>query len=163
MELTGTYDRRARDEVAIPTLAFDSQPRYLVAGGLVFQQLTGAYLQEWGDKWTERAPQRLVELFSFQQEKRADPDQKVVFLSQVLPASINLGYQQYSGLVLEKLNGKEIRNLAELAAVLDETKEGSLVFEFMDDPGKLVLDAMELKQRQEEIGKAYGISEARKL
>jgi len=33
----------------------------------------------------------------------------------------------------------------------------------MDDPGKLVLDAMELKQRQEEIGKAYGISEARKL
>ena len=163
MELTGTYDRRARDEVAIPTLAFDSQPRYLVAGGLVFQQLTGAYLQEWGDKWTERAPQRLVELFSFQQEKRADPDQKVVFLSQVLPASINLGYQQYSGLVLEKLNGKKIRNLAELAAVLDETKEGSLVFEFMDDPGKLVLDATELKQRQEEIGKAYGISEARKL
>ena len=163
MELTGTYDRRARDEVAIPTLAFDSQPRYLVAGGLVFQQLTGAYLQEWGDKWTERAPQRLVELFSFQQEKRADPDQKVVFLSQVLPASINLGYQQYSGLVLEKLNGKEIRNLAELAAVLDETKEGSLVFEFMDDPGKLVLDVTELKQRQEEIGKAYGISEARKL
>ena len=163
MELTGTYDRRARDEVAIPTLAFDSQPRYLVAGGLVFQQLTGAYLQEWGDKWTERAPQRLVELFNFQQEKRADPDQKVVFLSQVLPASINLGYQQYSGLVLEKLNGKEIRNLAELAAVLDETKEGSLVFEFMDDPGKLVLDATELKQRQEEIGKAYGISEARKL
>ena len=163
MELTGTYDRRARDEVAIPTLAFDSQPRYLVAGGLVFQQLTGAYLQEWGDKWTERAPQRLVELFSFQQEKRADPDQKVVFLSQVLPASINLGYQQYSGLVLEKLNGKKIRNLAELAAVLDETKEGSLVFEFMDDPGKLVLDVTELKQRQEEIGKAYGISEARKL
>jgi S1-C subfamily serine protease len=163
MELMGTYDRRARDEVAIPTLSFDTQPRYLVAGGLVFQQLTGAYLQEWGDKWTERAPQRLVELFTFQQEKRADPDKKVVFLSQVLPAAINLGYQQYSGLVLEKLNGKEIHSLAELAAVLDETKEGNLVFEFMDDPGKLVLDASEVKQRQEEIGKAYGISELRKL
>ena len=44
MELTGTYDRRARDEVAIPTLSFDTQPNYVVVGGLVFQQLTGAYL-----------------------------------------------------------------------------------------------------------------------
>ena len=157
------YDRRARDEVAIPTLSFDAQPRYLVSGGLVFQQLTGAYLQEWGDKWTERAPQRLVELFSFQQEKRADPEKKVVFLSQVLPAAINLGYQQYSGLVLERLNGKEIYSLADLAAVLDEAKEGNLVFEFMDDPGKLVLDAVEVRAKQEEIGKAYGISELRKL
>ncbi|NBU68689.1 MAG: hypothetical protein EBS49_03570, partial [Verrucomicrobia bacterium] len=61
IELEGTYDRRARDEVAVPTLAFDSPPRYVVLGGLVFQELTGAYLQEWGDKWSERAPQRLVE------------------------------------------------------------------------------------------------------
>lgn len=163
MELSGTYDRRARDEVAIPTLSFDTQPQYLVAGGLVFQQLTGAYLQEWGEKWTERAPQRLVELFSFQQEKRSDPAKKVVFLSQVLPAAINLGYQQYSGLVLEKVNGREIQNLAELAGVLDETTDGNLVFEFMDDPGKLVLDAAEVKQKQEEIRKAYGIPELRKL
>jgi len=64
---------------------------------------------------------------------------------------------------LEKLNGKEIHSLAELGAVLDETKEGNLVFEFMDDPGRLVLDAAEVKQRQEEIGKAYGISELRRL
>ena len=163
MEITGTYDRRARDEVAIPTLAFDVQPNYLVSGGLVFQQLTGAYLQEWGDKWTERAPQRLVELFSFQQEKRPDPEKKVVFLSQVLPAAINLGYQQYSGLVLEKVNGTEIRNLAQLAEVLDGIKDGNLILEFTDDPGKLVLDAAEVKARQEEIRKAYGISELKKL
>ena len=163
MELTGTYDRRARDEVAIPTLSFDTQPEYLVVGGLVFQQLTGAYLQEWGDKWTERAPPRLVELFSFQQEKRQDPNQKVVFLSQVLPAALNLGYHPYAGLVLERVNGKEIGNLAQLAELVDEVQEGFLVFEFMDDPGKLVLDAAEAKARQQEIQKAYGIPELRKF
>ena len=162
-ELTGNYDRRARDEVAIPTLSFDTQPRYLVVGGLVFQQLTGAYLQEWGDKWTERAPPRLVELFSFQQEKRPDPENKVVFLSQVLPAAINLGYQHYSGLVLEKVNGKEIRNLEQLAQLVDGMQDGNLVLEFMDDPGKLVLDAAEVKAKQEEIRKAYGISELKRL
>ena len=163
MELTGTYDRRARDEVAIPTLSFDVQPDYVVVGGLVFQQLTGAYLQEWGEKWTERAPQRLVELFSFQQEKRPNPEEKVVFLSQVLPAAINLGYQQYSGLVLERVNGKKILNLAQLSELVDAAKEGFLIFEFMDEPGKLVLDAGEAKARQEEIRKAYGIAEPRKL
>ena len=66
-------------------------------------------------------------------------------------------------MVLEKVNGKEIHDLAELAAVLDEAKEGNLIFEFMDDPGKLVLDAAEVKAKQEEIRKAYGISELRKL
>jgi len=50
-----------------------------------------------------------------------------------------------------------------LAAVLDEAKEGNLVFEFMDDPGILVLDAQEVRTQQEAIGKAYGISEPRKL
>jgi hypothetical protein len=81
----------------------------------------------------------------------------------VLPAAINLGYQQYSGLVLEKLNDKEIHSLAELGAVLDETKEGNLVFEFMDDPERLVLDAAEVRAKQEEIGKAYGITDLRRF
>ena len=112
MDLAGTYDRKAREEVSIPTLQFDQAPKYLVVGGMVFQELTGVYLQEWGDKWSERAPQRLVEYFTFQQEKRPDPDKKVVFLSQVLPSPITLGYQQLSGLVLEKMNGREIKNLA---------------------------------------------------
>ena len=64
---------------------------------------------------------------------------------------------------MERLNGKEIHSLAELAAVLDETKEGNLVFEFTDDPGKLVLDAAEVRAKQDEIQKAYGIPELRRL
>ena len=123
---------------------------------MVFQQLTGAYLQEWGDKWTERAPQRLVELFSFQQEKRPDPEKKVVFLSQVLPAAINLGYQQYSGLVLERVNGEEIRNLAELSKRVDEVEGEFLIFEFTDDPGKLVLTRRKRRRSRKRLGKRMG-------
>ena len=92
-----------------------------------------------------------------------DPEKKVVFLSQVLPAAINLGYQQYSGLVLERVNGQEIMNLAQFAEVLDGISEGNLIFEFMDDPGKLVLDATEARAKQQEIQKAYGLPELRKL
>ena len=163
MEMTGTYDRKAREEVAIPTLQFDQAPKYLVVGGLVFQELTGVYLQEWGDKWSERAPQRLVEYFTFQQDKRPDPEKKVVFLSQVLPSPITLGYQQLSGLVLLQLNGQEIKSLAELAKVVDSCASGNLVFEFRDEPGKLILNAAELPASSEKIGKDYGLRDLRRL
>jgi hypothetical protein len=61
------------------------------------------------------------------------------------------------------VNGEEIRNLAELSKRVDEVEGEFLIFEFTDDPGKLVLDAGEAKAKQEEIGKAYGIVEPRKL
>ena len=163
MDLVGTYDRKAREEVSIPTLQFDQAPKFLVVGGLVFQELTGVYLQEWGDKWSERAPQRLVEYFTFQQEKRPDPDKKVVFLSQVLPSPITLGYLQLSGLVLEKMNGREIKNLAELAKAVDEISSGDIVFEFRDEPGKLILQADGLPAISEKIGKDYGLPALRRL
>ena len=163
MELTGSYDRRARDEVSIPTLQFDVPPRYLILGGLVFQELTGTYLQEWGDKWSERASQRLVQLFSFQQEMKLDPHKKIVFLSQVLPSAMTAGYQHLSGMVLMKCNGNPVGSLEDLAVVADSTTTGDLVFEFMDDPGKLVLDAGEVKLSGEKLAKAYGITALRKL
>jgi len=163
MELSGSYDRRARDEVAIPTLQFDVAPRYLILGGLVFQELTGAYLQEWGDKWSERAPQRLVQLFSFQQELKLDPKKRIVFLSQVLPSAMTAGYQHLSGLVLAGCNGKPVGNLEDLASIADAAPGGDLVFEFTDDPGKLVLDASDVKSGGEKLGKAYGIPALRKF
>ena len=61
------------------------------------------------------------------------------------------------------MNGREIRDLRQLAEVLDERKDGDCIFEFLDDPGKLVLDATEVRARQEEIRKAYGIPDLRKL
>lgn len=163
IELTGSYDRRARDEVSMPTLQFDIPPRYLILGGLVFQELNGVYLQEWGDKWSERAPQRLVQLFSFQQEMKLDPKKRVVFLSQVLPSAMTAGYQHLSGLVLETCNGKSVGNLEDLAAIADSAAAGDLVFEFMDDPGKLVLDAREVQSSGEKLGKAYGIPALRRF
>ena len=130
---------------------------------MVFQELTGAYLQEWGEKWSERAPQRLVEYFSFQQEKRPDPDKKVVFLSQILPSPITLGYQHLSGLVLEKMNGQEVKNLAELAKAVDGISSGDLVFEFRDEPGKLFLQADGLPATTDKIGKDYRLPALRRL
>jgi hypothetical protein len=74
-----------------------------------------------------------------------------------------LGYLQLSGLVLEKINGREVHNLQELADCVDRANSGDLVFEFMDDPGKLVLDAAEVRAVQEKIGKDYNLPALRRL
>ena len=94
---------------------------------------------------------------------KLDPKKKVVFLSQVLPSSMTAGYQHLSGLVVTCCNGKQVGNLEELASIADSAPDGNLVFELMDDPGKLVLDASEVKSGGEKLGKAYGIPALRKL
>ena len=73
------------------------------------------------------------------------------------------GYQHLSGLVLTGCNGKPVGTLEELAAIADGATSGDLVFEFMDDPGKLVLDASEVKSGGDKLGKAYGITSLRRL
>ena len=80
-----------------------------------------------------------------------------------MPSATTAGYQHLSGLVLQGCNGKPVGSLEELASIADSTTSGDLIFEFMDDPGKLILDASEVKSGAEQLGKAYGIPALRKL
>ena len=74
-----------------------------------------------------------------------------------------MGYLQLSGLVLSKLNGQEIDGLKSLAALADGAKDGNLVFEFTDNPERVVLDAAEVKTMGDKIGKDYGLPALRRL
>ncbi|MGC1482038.1 MAG: PDZ domain-containing protein, partial [Chthoniobacterales bacterium] len=78
--------------VISPPYLADEQPSFLVLGGVVFQELSRPFLEEWGSDWRSNAPQRLVNLDAFQQE--LPPDQgRIVFVSQVLPTDATIGYQ----------------------------------------------------------------------
>jgi hypothetical protein len=47
----------------VPDYVFNKEPEYLLLGGLLFQPLTGPYLQSWGaTDWQRRAPFRLTYL-----------------------------------------------------------------------------------------------------
>jgi hypothetical protein len=65
---------RSPKESVSPPYQLDSPPRYLVVGGLVFQELGRQYLREWGAGWEKRAPQRLLYLDRFQHELFPDND-----------------------------------------------------------------------------------------
>ena len=66
---------------------------------LIFQELTRQYLKEWGANWQKDAPQDFVYLDKFQSELFPPGKERVVILSQVLPANSTIGYDdcQLSG------------------------------------------------------------------
>src|SRR4029077_18032027 len=134
-----------RDEQSISdAYEFDRQPRYLILGGVVFRELSRAYLQEWGGNWMKDAPQRLVYLDAFQNELPPDRG-KIVFLSQVFPTPNTLGYENLEHLVVSKVNGAPIKSLNDLAKAVASPKDGFDKIEFEEDPTFIYLDATEIE------------------
>ena len=135
---------------------FDRQPKYFILGGLVFQELSRPYLQEWGGSWMKEAPQRLVYLDAYQTELPEEQG-KVVFLSQVLPTANSIGYEDLEHLVVKKVNGQPIKSLDDLAKAVQSPKDGFDKIEFEQDPAFIYLDAAEVESEKGRVMEDYGI------
>jgi hypothetical protein len=140
----------------IPKEVFDREPEYLMTGGLLFQPLDGPFLKRWGADWKQRAPFRLA---YYDNQSKSEERAGLVLLTAVLPDPVNIGYQDYRFIVLDKVNGKAISNLTELAAALETPKDGFHVLEFMEGSNiqKIILDAAQAKLASARIQSNYGI------
>jgi hypothetical protein len=140
----------------VPHGVFDQEPEYLMVGGLIFQPLTGAFLQGWGADWKRRAPFRLT---YYAKEPPTADRPSLVILSQVLPDPVNLGYQEYRFLILDRVNGQAISRLSELKQALQQSGDGFHTFEFMkgDTLRKMVINAAEAEQATKRVLQLYGI------
>ncbi len=146
----------------VPDALFDTEPEYLILGGLVFQPLTIPYLQSWGADYQRKAPFRLSYA---SQQKASSETPSVVVLSAVLPDSFNIGYQEARWLLLDQMNGRKISNLRDIQAAIKESKNGFhvLLFQDGDNLRRAVLDANSLDQANERILKRYGIDEPTRM
>ncbi|MBL9127496.1 MAG: hypothetical protein JNL97_07615 [Verrucomicrobiales bacterium] len=143
----------------LPMFTFDAEPEYLVAGGLVFQPLTQPFLRSWGEDWRRRAPFRLVYYNS------ASPTTEVpamVVLSQILPDPLNVGYQEFRNLDVDKINGIPVRRLTDVKKALGEPKNGVHLVEFFRGDGlqRLLVDASSLAEATDRVLERYGIPSA---
>jgi hypothetical protein len=134
----------------------DRAPRYFVLGGLVFVELSRAYLQEWGSDWAKSAPQRLVYYDAFQNELPEDRG-KIVVLAQVLPTPDTLGYEDLQNHVVERVNGRTVRRLEDLAAAAKEPVEGFHKIELEEDPKWIFLDAQSVEANRDGLKKHYAL------
>ncbi len=163
LTLNVKLEHRAEEDYVIPPYNIDDPPSYYVLGGLIFQELTRQYLKEWGNNWQKDAPQDFVYLDKFQSELFPEGKQRVVILSQVLPANSTIGYDDFSYLVVKKANGKQIHSLGELAAALKTPLNGFHVIETVDDPKQLELDASQVDAEAAALQKNYGLPALQRL
>ncbi len=155
--------RKAPSDYLIDPFMFDRGPKYLIFGGLIFQELTRPYLESWGEEWTTRAPFKLVHAnakpLPFEEEGR----EKLVFLSSVLKTPSTLGYEGIDSVVVTKVNGTFIRNIGELATAFAATPEDGLhTVEFEDYPKVIYVDDRASKLVNQQLIQ-YGIGRLERL
>ncbi len=145
-------------EMLVPYQEYDRQPEYMALGGYVFQKLTRDYLRLWGDNWPGKAPPHLFQYDRNLAMKPSEDRKDIVVLSFVLPAPINLGYQNLGRIVVKTFNGLEIRQMSDLLTAVSENPESPFhVVEFEMDYPTLIIPKQNLDQIDQAIAQIYGI------
>ncbi len=162
VELQGTLSPRDRSGMISQPYIFDAPPKFVIVGGVVFSELSRQFLREWGQNWPREAPLRLVYLDRFQSELPPDRG-KIVFVSGVLPGPNTVGYENLSYEVVEEVNGRPIKSLADLAAAVDSPTDQFHRIKLAEDPGLVVLDVEGSKAEEERIKRDYRLPSLRQL
>ncbi len=160
MEVTYRLPKYRFTDSLVPFATYDKEPEYLIVGGLVFQPLTDSYLQGWGADWRGRAPLSLTHYCDVAPTKKRPA---LVILSQVLPDSFTLGYEDLRYLVVDKVNGQRVSYLSDLKAALRKPVNGYNIIEFMKSNSlrRMVIGAGEAeRQATARVLRRYGIDES---
>lgn len=156
--------RRSPSDYLIDPYMFDRGPRYLILGGLLFQELTLNYLQLAGREWRDRAPFRLMYAQANQEEIMKEGRRKLVFLSGVLPSQGTIGYERLRQLIVTKVNDKPINDIKDLAEAIKSPIDGIHKIEFNDHPRVIHMDAAQAEQDNTEFLPArYRINKLQRL
>ncbi|MBL9132669.1 MAG: PDZ domain-containing protein [Verrucomicrobiaceae bacterium] len=163
--LTGTLARKNPEAYLVTPYSFDKGPRYILMGGLLFQELSRPYLESFGEQQSENASLlRLAHIAAHPDEIEAGGRKKLVFLSMVLPTPSAQGYDQLGGIVVNKVNGHAIGDLGDLDAAFKDVKGTAHVVELDDFPHLLHLDAIAAERDNLRLqGGAYRIPSLKRL
>jgi membrane-associated protease RseP (regulator of RpoE activity) len=162
VQLEGTLAPRDRSKMVSPPYVFDEPPKFVIVGGIVFSELSRQFLREWGPNWAREGPFRLVYLDRYQSELPPDRG-KVVFISSVLPGPNTVGYENLSFEVVEEVNGRPVKSLADLAAAVDSPTDAFHRIKLAEDPGLVILDVEGSKAEEERIKRDYRLPSMRRL
>lgn len=155
--------RNPADELIDPYM-FDRGPRFLILGGLLFQELTEPYLQSGSEERRDRMPFMLSYAAQNSEPFRQEGRRKLVFLSAILPAESNQGYERLNGLILTKVNGRFIADLKALDEALKNPADGVHKIEFLEFPMVIYVDAAQADlDNRETMPRRYRISELKRL
>jgi hypothetical protein len=155
------FDSNAR---LIPYYRTDDVVPHLIFGGLVFQEVTYDYLMAWGDSWRQTAPSSLIHLWDHGNIFIPPGSQRIVVLNRVMADEFNFGYEELSDVIVQSVNEKPIKSLAELEASLKQPLKGHekrfTKVGLGDGNGEIILGYDDINKANERISANYGIGSA---
>jgi len=159
LTLDVTPRHKAAESYVIPPYVIDKAPSYYVLGGLVLQELSRQYLKEWGTDWLKKSPERLVYYDRYQSDLFQGERKRLVILSQVLPTTDTIGYEELSALVVTKINDVPLMSIADVPKALEHPLNGFHKIEFEENPNVIYLDARQVSDHADDLKKTYGLPE----
>ncbi|MBB5352262.1 S1-C subfamily serine protease [Haloferula luteola] len=129
-----------RESSLVPLHTFGEAPRFVVKGGLVFQELTRDLLRSFGKEWRDNAPLNLLEAYD-NPEAFEDRMDHVVFLAGVIPTPATIGYESLRNLIVTEVNEQPIRDMKSLAQAFETVPANGLhTIRFDDQEVPIELD-----------------------
>ncbi|GAV72580.1 Trypsin domain-containing protein [Cephalotus follicularis] len=112
----------------IPAHIKGKPPSYYIIAGFVFTAVSVPYLRsEYGKDYEYDAPVKLLDKHLHAMAQSVD--EQLVVVSQVLVADINIGYEEIVNTQVLAFNGKPIKNLKSLAAMVENCEDEFLKFD----------------------------------
>ena len=139
---------------------YDVRPSYYIYGGFVFMPLTADYLGLWK---SGTIPSRFANYY--ENESASAERKQVVFINEVLPHDLNVGYHDLKQAIVASVNGRPISEMKDLIEAFRHPMGKFDVIELENDSedvgGWVVIEAKNADKDTQEILKTFGIDKDR--
>jgi len=140
-----------REEDIIPLKQYDVKPDYYIYGGAVFARLTGNYLET-----PDLGMDSLQLTYHYMNDVKSQEKQEVVIMQYVLADEINIGYNEWKNMVVDKVDGQTVAGLRDMIEKIEGAK-GEYVQIEMESGEKMVFNVSKTKEANKRILDRYKI------
>lgn len=135
---------------------YDSMPRYIHFGGLVFQPLNLNVISA----HSLNSADFTVELDNYLRRGGSVEKEDIVVVTKILQDEVNARFENYGRRIVTKVNGEKVKGLVHLYALLypqDGNRPPYTVIEFAGGSRPLVIDNAVIDSANERISAGYGV------
>ena len=137
---------------------YDEKPRFVVAGGLVFQPVDQNFMDV-----HDPSDQRLNYIFDYFIADQLHTERpEIVVLSTILPDPVNAYAEEFRFSVVDEVNGHRIKRIEDIATAFDEQTD-CYVIKFAGGGRPLVLERKAIEEARPRIRERYDVTAEKNL